>query len=171
VLHPFAFPVVSEWYQQHPRIDLTTTTSSGSSLTSGCLRTNPSRAPPTASTIRYGTERWRTGERTQARDDHQQSGDQKLGLAHPSSVPIRQTNGIRPIPQVAIRPAPMRAAGASCVASTARRGWRTSPCRPRLRLPRACPRVFPSRFGHNSPHWTSLSGVIGRSRTRIPLAW
>jgi hypothetical protein len=51
-------------------------------------------------------------------------------------------------------------------------GWRTSPCRPRrLRLPRACPRVFPSRFGHNSPHWTSLSGVIGRSRTRIPLAW
>jgi hypothetical protein len=30
---------------------------------------------------------------------------------------------------------------------------------------------FPSRFGRDSPHWTSLSGVIGRSRTRIPLAW
>jgi hypothetical protein len=62
------------------------------------------------------------GERSQARDDYQQSGDQKLGLAHPSSVPIRRTNGIRPIPQVASRPAPMRAARASCVASTDRRG-------------------------------------------------
>src|SRR5918995_4961965 len=58
VLHRIAFPVVSEWYQQHPRIDLTTTTSSASSLPSGNLGTNPSRAP-TTSTIRYGTERWR----------------------------------------------------------------------------------------------------------------
>jgi hypothetical protein len=51
-------------------------------LTSGSLGTNPSRAPPTTSTIRYGTERWRAGERAQARDVHQQSGDQDFSLAY-----------------------------------------------------------------------------------------
>src|SRR5215203_3373758 len=67
------------------------------------------------------------GGRAQARDGHQQSGDQKVGLAHSSSVPIRRTNGIRPIPQVTMRPAPMRAARASCVASTDRRGLANKP--------------------------------------------
>jgi hypothetical protein len=82
VLHRIALPVVSEWYQHHPRIDLTTTTSSESSLTSGSLGMNPSRAPPTTSTIRYGTERWQAGERVQARDVPQQSGDQDFSLAY-----------------------------------------------------------------------------------------
>jgi hypothetical protein len=55
------------------------------------------------------------GERAQARDDHQQSGDQKLGLAHPSSVPIRRLDEVRPIPLVAMRPASMRDASAARV--------------------------------------------------------
>jgi hypothetical protein len=53
------------------------------------------------------------GERAQARDGHQQSGDQKLGLAHSSSVPIRQPDEARTISPVAIRPVPMRGASAA----------------------------------------------------------
>src|SRR5436190_7217162 len=37
----------------------TTSTTSGSSFTSGSPGTNPNRAPPTTSTIGYGTDRWR----------------------------------------------------------------------------------------------------------------
>ncbi len=41
------------------------------------------------------------GERAQARDGHQQPGDQELGLSHTWSVPIRRPDDIRPIPPVA----------------------------------------------------------------------
>jgi hypothetical protein len=64
MLHLIAFPVLSEWCQQYPRIDLTTSTKSASSLTSGSPGTNPSRAPPTTSTIGYRTERRASALRT-----------------------------------------------------------------------------------------------------------
>ena len=55
---------------------------------------------------------------------------------------------------------PMRAARASCVASTDRRGLANKPVPTAAATPpEGVPKGFPSRFGHNSPHWTSLSGV------------